>query len=277
MGLGRAPDQSRFMERRVDVGERRGPEVVDVLGELGLEELVAGWGGDAGSEQHAGREPSGRPQQRQRPAALLIDVEFEQRPDLRPDRRGGLGPGESCCLADLLGRAPGELLHMDPFDTALHPGTECRFDRVSERGGVLGESPEVLGRWSCRSILGVGLLHDRNGDPPAPSFAHRTDEQPRNQLMRIRALSVFEHVVYHCWVVDPTDPGRPTLEVEALLRDGDADSGPLLLSIADYITMVGGLDTARPCLDRFRDEGRILDHLGVPHLAFPLWTPVMEE
>jgi hypothetical protein len=94
--------------------------------------------------------------------------------------------------------------------------------------------------------------------------------------MRIRVLSVFEHVVYHCWVVDPADPERPMLEVDALLRDGDADSGPLLLSIADYIAMVGGLEIARPCLDRFREDGRIIDHLGVAHLAFPLWTPVVE-
>ena len=95
--------------------------------------------------------------------------------------------------------------------------------------------------------------------------------------MRIRALSVFEHVVYHCWVVDPTDPERPKLEVDALLREGDADNGPLLLSVADYITMVGGLDNARACLDRFRSDGRIVDHLGVAHLSFPLWTPVAEE
>jgi hypothetical protein len=95
--------------------------------------------------------------------------------------------------------------------------------------------------------------------------------------MRIRALSVFEHVVYHCCVVDASDPARPSLEVEALLRDGDADGGPLLLSIADYIAMVGGLGAARPCLDRFRADGRIVDHLGVDHLAFPLWSPVVED
>ena len=95
--------------------------------------------------------------------------------------------------------------------------------------------------------------------------------------MRIRALSVFEHVIYHCCVVDASDPDRPSLEVEALLRDGDADGGPLLLSVADYITMVGGLDAAKPCLDRFRADDRIVDHLGVAHLAFPLWTPVIGD
>jgi hypothetical protein len=95
--------------------------------------------------------------------------------------------------------------------------------------------------------------------------------------MRIRALSVFEHVVYHCWAVDPSDPCRPTLEVEAVLREGDADGGPLLLSVPEYAVMAGGPEVVRPCLERFRADGRIVDHLGVPHLAFPLWTPVAHD
>lgn len=92
--------------------------------------------------------------------------------------------------------------------------------------------------------------------------------------MRIRALSVFEGVVYHCWCVDPSHPARPTLEVDALLRPGDADAeaGPLLLSIADYIPMTGGMEVAAPCLDELRGKGRIVDHLGVPHISFPTWT-----
>lgn len=93
--------------------------------------------------------------------------------------------------------------------------------------------------------------------------------------MKIRALSVFEGIVYHCWCVDPTNPGRPTLEVDALLREGDADatSGPLLLSVPDYIAMLGP-DTAGPCLDQLRDKGRLVEHLGVAHITFPTWTPV---
>ena len=94
--------------------------------------------------------------------------------------------------------------------------------------------------------------------------------------MRIRALSVFEHVVYHCWPVDRADPARPVLEVEAVLRPGDADDGPLLLPVAEYAAMVGDPGVARTCLDRFRVDGRIVDHLGVEHLAFPLWTPVTQ-
>lgn len=97
--------------------------------------------------------------------------------------------------------------------------------------------------------------------------------------MRIRALSVFEGVVYHCWCVDASQPARPTLEVDAVLRPGDADaaSGPLLLSIADYISMAGGLETARAGLDRLSARGRIVTHLGVPHIAFPTWTRVAED
>jgi hypothetical protein len=94
--------------------------------------------------------------------------------------------------------------------------------------------------------------------------------------MRIRALSVFEGVIYHCWCVDDSNPCRPTLEVDALLREGDADAaaGPLLLTVADYIVMAGGIERARPCLEELRDKGRIVERLGADHLAFPTWTRI---
>ena len=48
--------------------------------------------------------------------------------------------------------------------------------------------------------------------------------------MRIRALSVFEGVVYHCWPIDRSDPERPTLDVAgatphagALISDGNSN------------------------------------------------------
>ncbi len=91
--------------------------------------------------------------------------------------------------------------------------------------------------------------------------------------MRIRALSVFEGVVYHCWPVDLEHPCRPLLEVEAVLRAGDADEGPLLLSVADYIAMLG-MPVAGPCLRELAKRGRLVDHLGVEHISFPFWTPV---
>ncbi len=92
--------------------------------------------------------------------------------------------------------------------------------------------------------------------------------------MRILALSVFEGVVYHCAALDLAHPCRPTLEVEAVLRagDADADAGPLLVPVADYIAMVG-IDVARPCLDELARRGRIVHRQDVAHLAFPTWTP----
>ena len=96
--------------------------------------------------------------------------------------------------------------------------------------------------------------------------------------MRIRAVSVFEGVVYHCWPVDRTHPARIQLEVDALLRPGDADaaSGPLLLSVADYIAMVGDLEVARATLQDLAAAGRIVQHLTADHIAFPTWTRVSE-
>ena len=96
--------------------------------------------------------------------------------------------------------------------------------------------------------------------------------------MRIRAISVFEGVIYHCWCADPSNPCRPTLEVDALLREGDADAsaGPLLLTLADYVAMVGDVDQARACLDELR-KGRIVERLGAAHLTFPTWTRVTDD
>jgi hypothetical protein len=93
--------------------------------------------------------------------------------------------------------------------------------------------------------------------------------------VRIRALSVFEGIVYHCACVDASNPCRPTLEVDALLRpgDADADAGPLLLSVAEYRAMVGDREVARRCLAELAGKGRLVDHLGVDHVAFPTWTP----
>jgi hypothetical protein len=44
--------------------------------------------------------------------------------------------------------------------------------------------------------------------------------------------------------------------------------------MADYVNMVGGIEIARPCIDELRAQGRIVDHLGVAHIAFPFWTPI---
>ena len=89
--------------------------------------------------------------------------------------------------------------------------------------------------------------------------------------MKIRALSVFEGVVYHCYATDLANPCRPTLEVDARTQDGDLDQGPLLVTVADYARMVGNEHAAR-CLPELKRRGRIVDWMGVAHVAFPTWT-----
>ena len=97
--------------------------------------------------------------------------------------------------------------------------------------------------------------------------------------MRIRVLSVFEGVVYHCWPVDRSRPDRPVLELDAVVRDGDADatSGPLLLTVADFVVMAGGIEEARPTLLDLRAQGRVVDHLGAEHISFPIWTRLDDQ
>lgn len=92
-------------------------------------------------------------------------------------------------------------------------------------------------------------------------------------VVRIRALSVFEGVVYHCHLVDASHPCRPTLEVDALTRPGDLDQGPLLVTVADYARMIGPA-AAEQCLPRLNERGRIVHFLDVPHISFPTWTTV---
>ena len=85
---------------------------------------------------------------------------------------------------------------------------------------------------------------------------------------------MFERIVYHCVCLDPRDPGRPVLEVDALLRDGDAD-GPLLVAVADFKRMIG-VDATNACLPSLRAAQRTEVHDGVEYVAFPMWEPTPE-
>ena len=87
--------------------------------------------------------------------------------------------------------------------------------------------------------------------------------------MRILATAVFERIVYHCGCIDPSDPGRPVLEVDAVLREGDAD-GPLLLPMAELKRMLGFARAEHHIAD-FRAAGRTEVRDGVEYLTFPVW------
>jgi hypothetical protein len=100
----------------------------------------------------------------------------------------------------------------------------------------------------------------------------RTIDQHRR--VRMRALSVFERIVYHCVCVDARDPAHPVLEVDALLREGDAD-GPLLVPVADFKRMIG-FDATNAVLGELRHAGRTETHDGVEYVSFPIWQPVSD-
>ena len=94
--------------------------------------------------------------------------------------------------------------------------------------------------------------------------------------MRLRAIAVFESVIYNCYVVDAAHPERIVLEVDAVLRPGDADDGPLLLPVPTFMALVGGPGAATSQLRALAAKGRIVDRQGVAHVAFPTWQPVDE-
>ena len=94
--------------------------------------------------------------------------------------------------------------------------------------------------------------------------------------MRIRATAVFESVVYNAYVTDATRPERPVLEVDAVLRPGDADDGPLLLPVPTYMALVGGPTVADPALRQLSRAGRLARRQGVAHIAFPTWERIVE-
>jgi hypothetical protein len=93
--------------------------------------------------------------------------------------------------------------------------------------------------------------------------------------VRLRALSVFERIVYHCACIDPRDPAHPVLEVDAVLREGDAD-GPLLVAVADFKRMLG-FDAANACVGEFRRAGRTESHDGVEYVMFAVWQIVAPD
>ena len=90
--------------------------------------------------------------------------------------------------------------------------------------------------------------------------------------MKLLATAVFESIIYSARLVDASRPDRLELVVDAVLRPGDADEGPLLMPVPELSVHLGPA-ASRRLFPRWRDEGRFVDHLGVAHVAFPVWQP----
>ncbi len=207
-----------------------------------LVERVSQYLGDPGPGEDRARLPERRSDDEQRRAPLRVEWHCEQIPELIGD------PGRGHCAGDprfhreslrLGGTAPTPR-GGDPFHAPPRPTGNC----------LLGSSDD-LGLHRAQLVPVLVAFHGQDGP------------------MRIVALSVFERIVYHCHCSDHGDPGRPTLEVDAILREGDAD-GPLLVAVADYKRMAG-IDAARAHLPGLREAGRLTAIDGVEYLTFPLW------
>jgi hypothetical protein len=44
--------------------------------------------------------------------------------------------------------------------------------------------------------------------------------------------------------------------------------------VAEYGTMIGDDTRARRCIAELEARGRIVERMGVRHVAFPTWTPL---
>ena len=62
------------------------------------------------------------------------------------------------------------------------------------------------------------------------------------------------------------------LEVDAILREGDAD-GPLLVAVADFKRMIG-FEATNACLAELRRAGRTEMHDGVEYVTFAMWEMI---
>ena len=90
--------------------------------------------------------------------------------------------------------------------------------------------------------------------------------------MKLLATAVFEQIIYSSRLVDAGRPDHLGLIVDAVLRPGDADDGPLLMPVPELVVHIG-TPAARRLLPGYRSAGRIVDHFGVAHLSFPFWEP----
>ncbi|HOT78637.1 MAG TPA: hypothetical protein PKY13_01560 [Microthrixaceae bacterium] len=91
--------------------------------------------------------------------------------------------------------------------------------------------------------------------------------------MRIQAIAVFERVVHQCHALSLDRPERPVLEVDAILREGDAE-GELLLPVPTFMALLGGPAKANDALQHLAVNGRIVDHQEIAHIRFPLWERI---
>ncbi len=93
--------------------------------------------------------------------------------------------------------------------------------------------------------------------------------------MKILASAVFEHVVYNVRLLDASSPTSVSLVVDAILRPGDADEGPLLVPLPELVAVIGD-SAAERLVPILRRKGRVVEHDSIAHVSFPFWTPAVD-
>jgi uncharacterized protein (DUF427 family) len=153
MGLGRAPHEPWFVQRLINVCERRGRQRVDVVRKRALVELVAHDWRNASCAQHVGGVPHRTAHERQRIHALLVDVEREEGVHGRADlRAGAFARGDRGGMQLRTGRR-GRPVPPAGGHRSHHPRRQRGLDRVRQSPAVHGE-------------VGVGLHHGNAATMP---------------------------------------------------------------------------------------------------------------
>lgn len=222
-------------------------EVIDITRIRPFVEGITNDLGDAQTGEHRGGFHGGAAHDLEWCLTLFGWIVGEQRPELTPDscRDGLAGHLRTLNGAVELARIQSTPRLEDAPNLANGPSREFP---LHPRNDLIAHHPQLLQQALIRH---VGGGHGQDG------------------CMRIVALSVFERIVYHCHCTDTTEPRHPTLVVDAIIRDGDAD-GPLLVTVADYKRMLG-FTAARLHLPALRAAGRMTTVNRVEYLTFPLW------
>lgn len=268
-GLGHAPCEVQGREVFVaEILQGVGSEPVVVVGERPLGELVALDRGDPGFAEHDRHLPIGGAYDLERGDPMIVGIAIHQVGQLGDHPAGRrfarpFRPVEHLTALVALVTTPGV---DDALGLLARPAGQHRLDADDD---LLARALEHL---ECMAFGGFGIVTDVGTAGRHARWELVLGHAFRIGSMRILAASVFEGVVYHCYCLDESDPAHPRLEVDAVLREGDAD-GPLLVPVADYKRMIG-VETAEACLPQLREQGRTEVRDGVEYLVFPLWERI---
>ena len=131
----RAPDQSGFVQFRVDVAERGRPELIGVVGKLPLEKIVTGWTGRTPRHQLIGHGPHSGSQGGQWTARSCVDIGSQHPAKLGHHDGAGLGHDRGDVLVDH-GDTTGSGRRRQ---TTMDPSRQGSVDTVGQGSGEIGQ------------------------------------------------------------------------------------------------------------------------------------------